>query len=99
MKSMAGVADMAGSADFCESRRMASTNGAQLPLAMVNEGDQVTVSRVRGAADLRQHMAELGFVPGATVKVVSHVDGDVLVSVKGASFGLSRQMSMKIITC
>ena len=48
---------------------------------------------------LRQHLSELGFVQGAEVKVVSRVNGDVVVSVKGATFGLSRQMSMKIVTC
>ncbi len=73
--------------------------GAQLPLSMVSEGETVTVARVRGSQELRQHLAELGFVQGASVKVVSRVNGDVLVSVKGATFGIGRDMAMKIATC
>ena len=44
---------------------------AQLPLAMVGPNETARVARVRGDADLRQHLAELGFVEGSSVKVVS----------------------------
>ena len=74
-------------------------SGFQLPLAMVGEGQTVTVARVRGAQDLRQHMSEMGFVQGAEVKVVSRVNGDVVVSVKGATLALNRDMAMRIVTC
>ena len=73
--------------------------GAQLPLAMVHEVETVTVAMVRGGQDLRQHLAELGFVPGGTVKVVSRVNGDVIVGVKGATVGIGRDMAMRIVTC
>ncbi len=76
-----------------------TSGGAQLPLSMVSEGQTVLVSRVRGSQELRQHLAELGFVQGASVKVVSRVNGDVLVSVKGATFGIGRDMAQKIATC
>ena len=72
--------------------------GAQLPLSLVHEGSTVTVSRVRGTIELRQHLAELGFVEGAEVKVVSRVNGDVIVSVKGATFGIGRDMAKHITT-
>lgn len=74
-------------------------SGSQLPLAMVGEGQTVAVARVRGAQDLRQHMSEMGFVQGAEVKVVSRVNGDVVVSVKGATLALNRDMAMRIVTC
>lgn len=72
--------------------------GAQLPLSLVHEGSTVTVSRVRGTTELRQHLVELGFVEGAEVKVVSRVNGDVIVSVKGATFGIGRDMAKHITT-
>ena len=74
-------------------------SSSQLPLAMVGEGQTVAVARVRGAQDLRQHMSEMGFVQGAEVKVVSRVNGDVVVSVKGATLALNRDMAMRIVTC
>lgn len=72
--------------------------GAQLPLSLVHEGSTVVVSRARGGSELRQHLAELGFVEGAEVKVVSRVNGDVIVSVKGATFGIGRDMAKHITT-
>ena len=72
--------------------------GAQLPLAMVSEGETIRVLKVRGGATLRQHLSEMGFVEGAEVKVVSRVNGDVVVSVKGSTFGIGRDMSMRIVT-
>jgi len=88
----------AGTAKDVAAQGGRSVSGAQLPLAMVGEGDTVSVLKVRGDADLRQHLFELGFVPGAQVQVVSRVNGDVLVKVKGATFGIGRDMAMKIVT-
>ena len=72
--------------------------GAQLPLAMVGEGDTATVEQVKGNAELKQHLAELGFVAGADVRVMSRAGGDVVVDVKGARLGLNRTMAMRITT-
>ncbi|MGI6230268.1 MAG: FeoA family protein [Tractidigestivibacter sp.] len=72
---------------------------AQLPLAMVGRGEEVSVVRVSGRPALKQHLAEMGFVEGASVKVVSRVNGDVLISVKGSTFALGRALAMHIYTC
>ena len=72
------------------------TSAAQLPLAMVGPQEEARVARVRGDADLRQHLAELGFVEGSEVKVVSRAAGDVIVSVKGARLALNRSMANRI---
>ncbi|OFK23556.1 iron transporter FeoA [Olsenella sp. HMSC062G07] len=72
--------------------------GEQLPLALVSEGSTVRVLKVRGALELRQHLQELGFVPGANVDVVARAGRDVLVSVKGSSIALGRDMALRIIT-
>ncbi|WP_419549811.1 FeoA family protein [Paratractidigestivibacter faecalis] len=52
---------------------------------------------MRGGAELRQHLAELGFVEGAEVKVISRVNGDCIVSVKGARLALNRTMSSHVM--
>lgn len=72
--------------------------GAQLPLALVSEGSSAKVARVKGAPACRQHLAELGFVTGALVRVVSRAGGDVIVSIKGATVALNRQMAMHVVT-
>ena len=70
--------------------------GPQLPLAMAGTDEVVRVERVRGDASLRQHLAELGFVEGSEVKVVSRAAGDVIVTVKGARLALNRSMASRI---
>lgn len=72
------------------------TASAQLPLAMVGADEVARVARVRGDADLRQHLAELGFVEGSEVKVISRAAGDVIVAVKGARLALNRSMASRI---
>ena len=71
--------------------------GPQLPLAMLGEGETAHIVGVKGASELRQHLATLGFVDGAEVSVVSRVNGDVIVTVKGARLGLNLQMSNHIM--
>ena len=71
-------------------------SSAQLPLAMAGEDEVVRVARVRGDADLRQHLANLGVVEGAEVKVVSRAAGDVIVTVKGARLALNRAMASHV---
>jgi len=77
----------------------AGVGSAMLPLNMVREGETVHVLKVRGDQETRQHLANLGFVENAEVKVISRTGGDVVVSVKGATLGLSRDMAKKITTC
>ncbi|MBM6775006.1 FeoA family protein [Olsenella profusa] len=71
-------------------------SAARLPLAMVGEGETACVAQVRGDAETRQHLANLGFVEGSAVKVVSRAAGDVIVSVKGARLALNRAMASRI---
>jgi len=70
--------------------------GASFPLAMANADDTVTVVKVKGDGARRQHLAELGFVEGAEVTVVSKAGSDLIVNVKGAKLGINREISMKV---
>lgn len=72
------------------------TPSAQLPLAMAGEDEVVHVARVKGNPELRQHLAELGFVEGAELKVISRAKGDVIVNVKGARLALNRSMASHV---
>ena len=39
-----------------------------IPLAVANPGDKVTVVRIGGNEEGRQHLADLGFVPGSPIR-------------------------------
>ncbi len=68
-----------------------------LPLAMLGEDETAKVVKVKGSAELRKHLADLGLVEGAEVRVISRVSGDVIVNVKGARLALNRTMSSHVM--
>ena len=68
-----------------------------MPLTMAKTGETVTVGRITGRDEVRQHLAELGFVVGATVKVVSEMAGNVIVQVKDSRVALDQGMANRIM--
>ena len=73
-------------------------SGSRLPLSFVGTGSVATIAKVRGKDDLQRHLANLGFVEGAQVKIVSEQSGDLIVEIKGSSVALNRQVATHIIT-
>ncbi len=68
-----------------------------MPLGMVNVGEISTIKKVNGRDDVRQHLAELGFVVGAEVRVISELGGNLILSVKESRIALDRTMAMRIM--
>jgi len=44
---------------------------------MSKAGDTVTIQKITGKDEVRQHLAELGFVVGETVTIVSEISGNL----------------------
>lgn len=72
--------------------------GSQLPLSFAKEGDVLRVAKVRGRGELHHHLENLGFVEGATVRVVSQHAGNMIVEIKGTQVALEKQVALKVIT-
>ena len=53
-----------------------------MPLTMTKAGDTVTIRKITGKDEVRQHLAELGFVVGETVTVVNEISGNLILQVK-----------------
>ena len=68
-----------------------------LSLGMANVGDVNIIKQINGRDDVRQHLAELGFVPGAEVSVVSELGGNLILSVKESRIALDKTMAMRIM--
>lgn len=68
-----------------------------MPLTMAAEGEASTIKRVGGKEEIRRHLENIGFVPGAAVTVVSANNGNVIVNVKDARVAISREMANKIM--
>ena len=68
-----------------------------MPLGMANVGDVNIIKQINGRDDVRQHLAELGFVPGAEISVVSELGGNLTLSVKESRIALDKTMAMRIM--
>ena len=68
-----------------------------MPLGMANVGDVNIIKRITGRDEVRQHLAELGFVVGAEIKVVSDLGGNLILNVKESRIALDKTMAMRIM--
>ncbi|MDM8245920.1 FeoA family protein [Collinsella tanakaei] len=69
-----------------------------MPLSLRHAGETVAVTRVRGDEDLKHHLANIGFVEGSQVHVVSASASNIIVVVKGARFGLDAKVAQHVMT-
>ena len=68
-----------------------------MPLTMAKAGETAAILKITGKDDVRQHLAELGFVVGGTVTVVSEMAGNLIVQVKDSRVALDRSMANRIL--
>ncbi len=68
-----------------------------LPLAFAQEGKVHIIARVGGTAQVRAHLENLGFIPGAAVTVITANDGNLIVSIKESRIAISKEMAGKIM--
>ena len=68
-----------------------------MPLMLAKIGEPVTIRKIGGQDRVRQHLAELGFVVGADVTVVSEASGNLIVQVRDSRLALDRSMASRIM--
>ncbi|MCI8829350.1 MAG: ferrous iron transport protein A [Ruminiclostridium sp.] len=67
------------------------------PLTMVKVGETATIRKISGKDELRQHLAELGFVVDSDVTVVSKIGGNLILQVKDSRIALDKTMANRIM--
>mgnify|MGYP004491768891 FL=1 len=68
-----------------------------MPLTMAKPGESVTIRKITGKDEVRQHLAELGFVVDSDVIVVTEMGGNLIVQVKDSRVALDRSMANRIM--
>ena len=68
-----------------------------MPLTMAIPGEVNYICKLTGKDEVRQHLAELGFVVGERVTVVSEIGGNMILSVKDSRIALDKGMVNRII--
>jgi len=68
-----------------------------MPLSMIKAGETATIRKITGKDEVRQHLAELGFVVDGNVTVVSEIGGNLILQVKDSRVALDRGMVNRIM--
>lgn len=68
-----------------------------MPLTMVRVGERTQIQKITGKDEVRQHLAELGFVVGGEVTVISKIAGNMILSVKDSRIALDKTMANRIM--
>ena len=68
-----------------------------MPLSYAVPGEENIILRIGGSTDVKKHLENLGFVVGGNVKVITALDGNVIVKVKEARIAINDEMARKIM--
>ncbi len=68
-----------------------------MPLTMAQIGETNFIKEIHGKDDVRRHLNNLGFIEGATIKIITELSGNMIIDVKGARVAISRGMAGRII--
>lgn len=68
-----------------------------IPLTLADPGKENTIVKIGGSAEVKQHLADLGFVVGGKVTVVTEANGNLIVNVKESRVAIGKNMAMKIM--
>ena len=72
--------------------------GQFIPLAMISQGEEVTVVDIRAGRGITKRLADMGLTPGATLRVItSHVPGPILVDLRGSRLVLGHGIAQKVM--
>lgn len=72
--------------------------GQTMPLSMASPGEVVQIAGVRAGRGLARRLADMGLVPGSSVRVISsYMPGPVVLEVKGTRLALGRGMADKVL--
>ena len=68
-----------------------------MPLTMAKPGETAVIRKITGKDEVRQHLAELGFVVDSPVTVVSEISGNLILQVKDSRIALDKTMANRVM--
>ena len=68
-----------------------------MPLTMAGIGETVTVRKITGKDEIRQHLAEMGFGVDPEITVVARLGGSLILQVRDSRVALNQDMANRIM--
>ncbi len=68
-----------------------------IPLCFAEPNEEVVIKKVGGNPEIKQHLADLGFVVGGTATVVAALNGNLIVKIKESRVALNDELARRIM--
>lgn len=68
-----------------------------MPLSLAVVGEENIIRKIGGSPEVKQHLADMGFVVGGDATLVAVVNDNVIVKVKETRVGISKELAQKIM--
>ena len=68
-----------------------------MPITLAGIGEEITITRIGGNEETKHHLADLGFVVGSKVTVISSLNGNLILNVKESRIAINKDMARYIM--
>jgi ferrous iron transport protein A len=68
-----------------------------LPLNVAAPGEENIIRKISGSPEVKRHLEDLGFVVGGSVTLISALNGNLIVNVKGTRVALDAELARRIM--
>ncbi len=68
-----------------------------MPLTMLQPGKQATVQLCKGREATKKFLEGLGIVPGTVISVISEMDGNLIVNVRGSRLAINKGTAQQLL--
>ena len=76
---------------------LSDSRGPTMPLSFLKSGESDSIVKISCKEETKKHLSNLGFVPGATVRMICGNSTGFVLEVKGSRMALDPKMASKII--
>ncbi|HHW49453.1 MAG TPA: ferrous iron transport protein A [Clostridiaceae bacterium] len=68
-----------------------------MPLTMLPPGKEAIINMCKVKESTKKFLEGLGIIPGVPVSVISEMDGNLILSVKGARLALNKGIAQQLL--
>ena len=68
-----------------------------MPITIGKPGERYLIRKITGRDEVRQHLAELGFVLDTEIVIVSELFGNLILQVRDSRIALDKTMANRIL--
>ena len=67
-----------------------------MPLTMLPIGKEAVIDRCRAKESTKKFLEGLGIIPGVALSVISEINGNMIISIKGTRIALSKGLAQQL---